>query len=80
MKFLSRIAVYGQVNYPTVVSKVIRSQTTKKHSGSADLPTSGLKAAYAAVGLNVPVAEIPPLERTNGLRAADIAAGVPGAV
>lgn len=80
MKFLSRIAVYGQANYPKVVSKVIRSQTTKKHSRSAALPTSGLQAAYAAVGLNVPVEEIPPLERTNGLRAADIAAGVPGAV
>ncbi len=29
MKFLSRIAVYGQANYPKVVSKVIRSQTAK---------------------------------------------------
>ena len=80
MKFLSRIAVYGQANHPKVVSKAIRSQTTKKRAKSAAVPTSGLQAAYAAVGLGVPVEEIPPLERTSGLRAADIAAGVPGAV
>lgn len=80
MKLLSRIAVYGQANYPVVVSKLIRNQTTKKHSRSAVIPTSGLKAAYAAVGLSVSVEEIPPLERTNGLRAANVAAGVPDAV
>ncbi len=64
------------VEKPAVAAKVIRKLTAKGSKGSK---RSTKKTAQMAATRGVPAPEPGPLTRNNGLRAANVAARVPGA-